>query len=151
MVDSTMRRHGHRPDALIETLHTVQETFGHLDNDALRYVAGSLRVPLSRVHGVATFYHFFSLTPKGEHTCIVCMGTACYIKGAPGIVDALREIHGVSPGETTPNGKLSVDVARCIGACGGAPAVVFDEDMVSKVTPEDALARVKGWLSHAGD
>lgn len=149
MVDATMRKHGHRPDALIETLHTVQETFGHLDNEALRYVAMSLRVPLSRVFGVATFYHFFSLTPKGEHTCIVCMGTACYIKGAPAILDALRGEYGVSAGETTADNKLSIMAARCIGACGGAPAVVFDEEMVSKVTPADALSRVKGWRSHA--
>ena len=147
MVDATMRRHGHRPDALIETLHTVQESFGHLDDDALRYVARSLRVPLSRVYGVATFYHFFSLTPKGDHTCIVCMGTACYIKGAPSILDALRDEFGVSAGETSVDNKLSVIAARCIGACGGAPAVVFDESMVSKVTPPDALARVKGWMS----
>ncbi len=150
MVDATMRKHGHRPDALIETLHTVQETFGHLDVPALRYVAGSLRVPLSRVYGVATFYHFFSLTPKGEHTCIVCMGTACYIKGAPRILEGLREHFQIQAGETTPDGKLTLIAARCIGACGGAPAVVFDEAMVSNVTPADAQARVKGWMSDAG-
>ena len=74
MVTATMRRHGHRPDALIETLHTVQETFGYLGTEALHYVAASLRVPLSRVYGVATFYHFFSLEPPGDHTCILCTG-----------------------------------------------------------------------------
>jgi bidirectional [NiFe] hydrogenase diaphorase subunit len=149
MVDATMRKHGHRPDALIETLHTVQETFGCLDKEALRYVAGSLRVPLSRVYGVATFYHFFSLTPKGEHTCIVCMGTACYIKGAPKILDVVRDTFKIQAGETTPDGKLSLIAARCIGACGGAPAVVFDHAMVSNVTPEDAVNRVKGWMTDA--
>jgi len=149
MVDATMRKHGHRPDALIETLHTVQETFGCLDKEALRYVAGSLRVPLSREYGVATFYHFFSLTPKGEHTCIVCMGTACYIKGAPKILDVVRDTFKIQAGETTPDGKLSLIAARCIGACGGAPAVVFDHAMVSNVTPEDAVNRVKGWMTDA--
>jgi hypothetical protein len=83
IVDATARRYGREPHALIETLHTVQESFGYLDETALRYVAGSLKLPLSRVYGVATFYHFFTLKPKGKHTCVVCTGTACYIKGAP--------------------------------------------------------------------
>ena len=83
IVEATARRHGREPHALIETLHTVQECFGYLDETALRFVAGLLRVPLSRVYGAATFYHFFTLKPKGKHTCVVCTGTACYIKGAP--------------------------------------------------------------------
>ena len=82
LVDATMRRQGQQARGLIETLHTVQEAFGYLDVPALRYVAMSLRVPLSRAYGVATFYHFFTLKPAGEHTCVICMGTACYIKGA---------------------------------------------------------------------
>jgi bidirectional [NiFe] hydrogenase diaphorase subunit len=77
MVDATMRRLGNQSRGLIETLHTVQEAFGYLDEDALRYLAVSLRVPLSRAYGVATFYHFFTLKPAGEHTCVVCTGTAC--------------------------------------------------------------------------
>jgi bidirectional [NiFe] hydrogenase diaphorase subunit len=80
MVEATARRHGREPHALIETLHTVQETFGYLDETALRFVAALLCVPLSRVYGVATFYHFFTLKPKGKHTCVVYTGTACYIK-----------------------------------------------------------------------
>ena len=82
LVNRTMRLHGHQPEALIETLHTIQESFGFLDLKALRYVARELRVPLSRVYAVATFYHFFTLKPPGRHTCVVCMGTACYISGA---------------------------------------------------------------------
>jgi bidirectional [NiFe] hydrogenase diaphorase subunit len=77
LVDATMRRHGRQSHALIESLHTVQESFGYLDLEALRYVAASLRVPLSRVYGVATFYHLFNLKPQGQHTCVVCLGTAC--------------------------------------------------------------------------
>ena len=82
MLDVAMKRHQFQPDALIEVLHTAQELFGYLDDDVLVYVGRSLRVPLSRVYGVATFYNFFSLKPQGEHTCVVCMGTACYVKGA---------------------------------------------------------------------
>src|ERR1700683_121986 len=82
IVNGTMRRHGYSRNALIETLHAVQKSFGYLDHESLRFVAHSLRVPLSKAFGVATFYHFFSLKPAGEHSCVVCLGTACYIKGA---------------------------------------------------------------------
>src|ERR1700760_3689925 len=101
IVEATARRHGREPHALIETLHTVQESFGYLDEAALRFVAYSLRVPLSRVYGVATFYHFFTLKPKGRHTCVVCTGTACYIKGSPALLKAGEESAHIQPGEKT--------------------------------------------------
>jgi len=140
-----MRRHGHRPNALIETLHTVQETFGYLDEQALRYVAAALRVPLSQVYGVATFYHFFNLKPKGKHTCVVCTGTACYIKGVPALLNAIEEQHGVKPGETTADGNISVMSARCLGSCGLAPAAVLDGEVVGKLTPNDLIERMGKW------
>jgi len=89
IVDATARRYGREPHALIETLHTVQECFGYLDDTALKFVAGTLSLPLSKVYGAATFYHFFTLKPKGKHTCVVCTGTACYIKGAAGLLSAV--------------------------------------------------------------
>ena len=101
VVEATARRHGREPHALIETLHTVQESFGYLDETALRFVAATLRVPLSRVYGAATFYHFFTLKPQGRHTCVVCTGTACYIKGASSLLAAIQQRHGIKPGETT--------------------------------------------------
>jgi bidirectional [NiFe] hydrogenase diaphorase subunit len=143
-----MRRHGHESHALIEALHTVQESFGFLDEEALRFVASSLRVPLSAVYGVATFYHFFTLKPQGEHTCVVCRGTACYIKGASNILATVEEAYGVKPGETTADRKLSVLSARCLGACGLAPAVVFDGEVVGNVLPEQAVDRIRRWMSH---
>src|SRR5882672_8114008 len=82
ILDVTMKRHQYQPDALIEVLHKAQELFGFLDRDVLFYVARGLKQPPSRVYGVATFYHLFSLKPQGEHTCVVCMGTACFVKGA---------------------------------------------------------------------
>jgi bidirectional [NiFe] hydrogenase diaphorase subunit len=143
IVEATARRHGREPHALIETLHTVQESFGYLDESALRFVASSLRVPLSRVFGAATFYHFFTLKPKGKHTCVVCTGTACYIKGAPALLASIEQRHGIKPGETTPDGQLSVLTARCIGSCGLAPAVVLDSNVMGKIGPADMLARIE--------
>src|SRR6201988_1794436 len=145
LVDATMRRTGQQSRSLIETLHTVQEAFGYLDVQALRYVAMSLRVPLSRAYGVATFYHFFTLKPAGEHTCVVCMGTACYIKGAPQCLSALQHDLGITPGETTADGKVSVLTARCLGSCGLAPAVVYDHEVAGKVKPQDIRERLTKW------
>ncbi len=142
IVEATARRHGREPHALIETLHTVQESFGYLDETALKFVAATLRVPLSRVYGAATFYHFFTLKPKGKHTCVVCTGTACYIKGAPALLTAIEKAYGVKPGETTPDGQLSVLTARCLGSCGLAPAVVLDGAVMGKMKPDDVVARI---------
>ena len=113
LLDVAIKRHQFRQDALIEVLHNAQELFGYLDSDVLVYVGHSLRVPLSRVYGVATFYNFFSMKPSGEHTCVVCMGTACYVKGAGQILEALEQKHGIKSGETTEDGKVSLVTARC--------------------------------------
>ncbi|MBM3880573.1 MAG: bidirectional hydrogenase complex protein HoxE [Verrucomicrobia bacterium] len=149
ILETHMKRHQFRQDALIEVLHKAQELFGFLDSDLMHYVARSLKLPTSRVYGVATFYHFFNLKPKGAHTCVVCMGTACYVKGADQVVAALEQCTGVRAGETTPDGKVSLATARCIGACGIAPAVVYDGVVTARQSPADALANVKGWLGHA--
>lgn len=142
-VIATMRRYGFASHALIETLHTVQSTFGYQDEVAMRFVAESLRVPLSRVYGVATFYHFFQLKPPGEHTCVVCMGTACYIKGAAHLLEAMEDRWGIKPGETTDDGKVSLLTARCLGSCGLAPAAVLDGNVEAKMTPPGFLAAVE--------
>jgi len=146
IVEATARRHGREPHALIETLHTVQECFGYVDDTALRFVAATLRLPLSRVYGTATFYHFFTLKPKGKHTCVVCTGTACYIKGAASLLAALEKAHGIKAGETTEDKQLSVLTARCLGSCGLAPAVVVDGAVVGKAGPKEMLARLEKGL-----
>lgn len=148
LVTVTMRRHGYEPRALIETLHTIQEAFGYLDEAALRYVAQSLKIPLSRVYGVATFYNHFSLKPQGEHTCIVCLGTACYIKGGSAISDKLQEALQIKPGETTPDNKLSLMVAHCVGMCWLAPVMLFDKDVLSELTPESAVEKIEERTNH---
>jgi len=142
LVDATMRRYGHSTYALIETLHTVQEAYGYLDDDNLKYVSEALRVPLSKIYGVATFYHFFTLKPQGEHTAVLCTGTACYIKGVPAILSAIRDNFGVEDGDTTEDNKLSMLTARCIGSCGLAPAMVLDGEIAGQVTPEIVVDRI---------
>lgn len=148
LVDATMRRLGNHSRGLIEALHTVQETFGYLDECAPRYVAISLRVPLSRAYGVATFYHFFTLKPAGEHTCVVCMGTACYIKGAPQLLSAVQRDLDIKPGETTSDNKVSLLTARCLGSCGLARAVVYDNEVAGKVATKDLRERLVKWTGH---
>jgi bidirectional [NiFe] hydrogenase diaphorase subunit len=148
LVNRTMRLHGHQPDALIETLHAVQESFGFLDLDSLKYVAESLLLPLSLVYGVATFYHFFTLKPPGEHTCVVCLGTASYIAGSSNILKTVEEQTGIKPGETTPNRKLSLLTARCMGSCGLAPVVVFDGEVHGKMSSASVLENVGRLLNH---
>ena len=140
IVEATARRHGREPHALIETLHTVQECFGYLDESALRFVAATLRVPLSRVYGAATFYHFFTLKPKGKHTCVVCTGTACYIKGAPALLAAVEKNHSIKPGETTPDGSLTLEFAECLGACEYAPCMLANRTLHKDLTTEKADA-----------
>lgn len=144
LVNATMRRNGYAGHALIETLHSIQDAFGFLDETSLRFVAASLDLPLSKVFGVATFYHLFMLKPKGRHACVVCTGTACYIKGAGGLVEAIEAHFGVNPGETTEDDRLSVLTARCVGACGLAPAVVVDGDVIGKQTGEDLISKLEG-------
>ena len=143
LVNATMRRNGYAGHALIETLHSVQDAFGYLDETSLRFVAASLDLPVSKVFGVATFYHIFMLKPKGRHTCVVCTGTACYIKGAGGLIEGLQERYGLDPGETTGDDRLSLLTARCVGACGLAPAVVVDGEVLGKQATDTLVATLE--------
>ncbi|HSR48500.1 MAG TPA: bidirectional hydrogenase complex protein HoxE [Anaerolineales bacterium] len=146
IVDRTMKRFRFEKDALLEVLNTAQETFGFLSEDLLVYVASHLNVPLSRVYGVATFYHLFTFTPRGEHNCTVCTGTACHVKGSAAIVESLAAAYAIQPGETTPDGKFSLVTARCLGCCGLAPVIVLDGEVHAKQTPETAAEEVEAAL-----
>ena len=141
-----MRRHGYARDALIETLHTVQQSFGYLDKESLKFVANSLRVSLSQAYGVATFYHFFSLKPPGKHTCLVCLGTACYIKGADQLIACAEETLHIDCGETTPDQNASLLTARCIGSCSFAPVVVYDGELVGNEEACPLQGRLQKWM-----
>jgi bidirectional [NiFe] hydrogenase diaphorase subunit len=149
LIDRTLKRFRFQQDALIEVLHTAQEAFGFLEEDLLIYVARQLKLPLSWVYGVATFYHFFSLQPQGEHNCIICMGTACYVKRAAEIVAALQTTYGIEAGQTTADGKLSITAARCLGSCGLAPVLIVDGEVLARETPETAIAAVQRALAVA--
>ncbi|HEV2208017.1 MAG TPA: bidirectional hydrogenase complex protein HoxE [Verrucomicrobiae bacterium] len=148
ILEAHMKKYQFKQDALIEVLHKAQELFGYLEDDLLLFIGYKLKLPASRVYGVATFYHFFTLKPKGRHTCVVCMGTACYVRGADKLLEAVEQKTGVKAGETTLDNEVSLLTARCIGACGIAPAVVYDGAVTPRQTPASALEHLKGWLDH---
>jgi bidirectional [NiFe] hydrogenase diaphorase subunit len=145
IVNGTMRRHGHSRNALIETLHTVQSSFGYVDNKAITFVARSLRVPLSEAYGVVTFYNHFTMKPPGRHTCSVCTGTACYVNGADRLLANVEKRLGIKEGETTRDGNVSLTAARCVGACGRAPVVVLDGELVGKAETAEVFAQFERW------
>ncbi len=147
ILEAHIKKFQHRHDALIEVLHKAQELFGYLEDDVLRYVAAQLKLPASRVYGVATFYHFFTLKPQGAHTCVVCLGTACYVKGANRVLAGVEQHLHIKAGETTPDNQVSLLTARCIGACGIAPAVVYDGTVTPRQSPESALAQINQWVT----
>ena len=120
---------------LIQVLHLAQQIYGYLPLEVQRFVADGMRIPLSEVSGVVSFYSFFSPTQKGEHTIRVCLGTACYVRGGKKIIEHLTSHLGVEIGGTTADGKFTLEVARCIGACGLAPAMMIDDKVYKQVTP----------------
>lgn len=145
IVNGTMRKNGFGGQALIETLHTVQSAFGYLDDDSIRFVARSLRVPLSQAYGVVTFYHYFSLKPPGKHTLTLCAGTACYIKGADKLIAAAEKRLGIPQGHTTSDGQISLMTARCVGACSRAPVVLCDGEVGGEMGSERMLEQLERW------
>lgn len=149
VIDRTLKRFQYQHDALIEVLHTAQETFGFLSDDLLIYVARQLKLPLSWVYGVATFYHFFSLKPQGEHNCTICLGTACYVKNAAELIAVMRQAYGIEPGQMTRDHQLSLATARCFGSCGLAPVVLLDGNVMGRAQPETLLAQVHSVLNAA--
>jgi bidirectional [NiFe] hydrogenase diaphorase subunit len=148
-IDRTMKLFSYESDALLEVLNTAQEVFGYLSEDLLIYISRHLKVPLSRVYGVATFYHMFTFSPLGEHNCIICAGTACHVKGSERIIEALSEEFDIGPSETTPDGLFSLTIARCLGSCGLAPVVVFDGQVSGKETPEAVTKRAREIVTSA--
>lgn len=146
-VDRALKRFGYRQDALIEVLHIAQEAFGHLSPPVLTHIARQLKLPLSWVYGVASFYHFFSFQEAPQHTCVVCTGTACYVEGAQEIINLLEKEIGIKVGETTADGRFNLIDFRCPGSCGLAPILVLDGEMLGRETPASALAKVKALLA----
>lgn len=146
LLDNFIIKHAYNPSSLLEILHKAQELYGYLDDDSLMYIAQSLKLPPSHVYGVATFYSFFRLKAPGEHVVTGCLGTACYVKGVEQIMQAIEREYNIKRGESTPDGKLSLFVTRCIGACAMAPSVVIDGEVIGKATPEIVLNKLKELL-----
>lgn len=119
--------------SLIQILHLAQEIYGYLPLDLQEMISASMNIPLSEVSGVVTFYSFFSTTPRGKHTIRVCLGTACYVRGGKKLVERLQEILNVNIGETTKDGRFTFEIARCIGSCGLAPAMMIDKKVYKQV------------------
>jgi bidirectional [NiFe] hydrogenase diaphorase subunit len=134
LLERAMSRYQYSGDALIEVLHTAQELYGFLSPELLKTIAHKLRLPPSRVLGVTTFYHFFSLQPKAPHTFVVCLGTACYVAGAYGLMEAVNR-RCSSPDNSAARKGISLQTARCIGSCGLAPAVIYNGKVLARVTP----------------
>lgn len=118
---------------MIQVLHAAQNLYGHLPLELQKHIAEELDLPLSQVSGVISFYSFFSTTPRGQHTIRVCMGTACYVRGGKNLVERLKELLRVEIGGTTEDGKFTFEIARCIGACGLAPAIMIDDVVYKQV------------------
>lgn len=129
--------HENQPGELINILHKAQHLFGYLPAEVQQIIARQLKIPVSRVYGVVTFYTFFTMTPKGEHPISVCMGTACYVRGAEKVLDEFKRLLKIEVGETTQDGKFSLSSLRCVGACGLAPVVLIGEKVYGRVVPGD--------------
>lgn len=147
MVDQAMKKLGYEKSALLEVLHVAQETFGYLDKDALKFIAKKLKAPYSKVYGVATFYHRFTMKPQGKHTVVVCLGTACYIKGAKEILSKLEEKFNIKVSQTTPDALVSLLSARCVGSCSIAPVVLCDNKTYGKLSVEESLEKIEEILA----
>ena len=136
-VDEICRKHGDDPGELINILHEAQHLMGYLPEEMQRMIARRLGIPASKVYGVVTFYAFFTMTAKGKYPISVCMGTACYVRGAEKVLDEFKRLLNINVGETTPDGKFSLTSLRCVGACGLAPVVLIGEKVYGRVVPGD--------------
>jgi NADH-quinone oxidoreductase subunit E/NADP-reducing hydrogenase subunit HndA len=142
-LDAVMDQYGRSPDSLIQVLHQAQELFGYLPDEVQRFVARGLKLPISKVYGVVTFYSFFTTVPKGKHTIMVCLGTACYVKGAERILQRLKKELDVDLGQTTRDHLFTLTAARCVGACGLAPVAMIGDDVYGKLTPDKMVKTLK--------
>ena len=139
----TCKQFGNDGGELINVLHAAQGLFGYLPAEVQELVAAELNVSVAHVYGVVTFYSFFSMTPKGQHPISICMGTACYVRGAEKVLDEFKRLLDIKVGDTTADGKFSLSCLRCVGACGLAPVVTVGEKVYGRIAPED----VKGILA----
>ncbi|PKO00834.1 MAG: NAD(P)H-dependent oxidoreductase subunit E [Chloroflexi bacterium HGW-Chloroflexi-5] len=135
LIDQIVVQNKDRPGAIMVVLNEVQSAIGFITTEMQDYIARKLQVPASRVHGVVSFYSFFTTNARGTHTVKFCMGTACYVGGTPALIEKTKQILGIEPGNTTPDGNITVEICRCVGACSQAPVILVDEDVIGRVKP----------------
>lgn len=136
-LEQILMEHKNVKGALMPVLHETQELFGYIPEEAQKRISEVLNIPLAEIYGVATFYSRFTLKPRGKHTISVCLGTACYVKNAQGVLDKLEEVLNVKAGDTTEDLKFTLEATRCLGCCGLAPVMMIDEEVYGKLVPED--------------
>ncbi len=135
IIDEVLQTNKDLPGGLMVILNEIQSRIGFISEPMQQYVATKLRIPVSKVHGVVSFYSFFVTTPRGKHTIKFCMGTACYVGGADQLIEKAKQILGVEPGQTTKDGAITLELCRCVGACSQAPVIVIDEETHGRVRP----------------
>ncbi len=143
MLERLIKAHNYQESALLEILHGAQDIYGYLDRELLAEISKSLSLPPSHVYGVATFYSYFKLRKPGQHVVTGCLGTACYVKGVDPIMEAIEQEFNLKRGGSTADGKLSLLLTRCIGACAMAPNIVVDDEVMGKATKEEVIAKIK--------
>ena len=148
-VEEIIEAYKHKPGALIPVLHEIQNVLGHLPMWAQQRVSDAMKIPLSEVNSIVSFYTLFSEKPKGKYSIGVCKGTACYVRGADKIIEQLQELLGIEAGDTTPDGKFSIEVVRCIGACGLGPVVTINDTVYTRMKADKVKAVITSLIKQA--
>lgn len=133
IIDRILENSKDLPGGLMVMLNDIQTQIGFISEPMQRYIAQQLHLPVSKVHGVVSFYSFFTTTPRGRHTIKFCMGTACYVGGTPQLIEKAKQVLGIEPGQTTKDGNITLELCRCVGACSQAPVIVIDEESHGRV------------------
>jgi NADH-quinone oxidoreductase subunit E len=135
IIDEILESNREKPGATMVILNELQSRIGYISEPLQQYVAEKMRIPVSKIHGVVSFYSFFTTTPRGKHTVKFCMGTACYVGGVEKLLDKANQVLGIKAGETTTDGLITVEICRCVGACSQAPVIVVDENVQGRIKP----------------
>ncbi len=143
IIDKILETNKNLPGGLMVILNEIQSQVGFISETIQHYVANKMHIPVTTIHGVVSFYSFFTTTPRGKHTIKFCMGTACYVGGMPQLIDKAKQILGVDPGQTTPDGMITLELCRCVGACSQAPVIVVDEDSHGRLRPNKLPALLR--------
>ena len=144
-LDAIIDRYGGRAGYLIPALKEAQDMFGYLPMEVQRKLADGMHIPASHIYGVVTFYSFFTITPRGRHTIRLCLGTACYVKGSKEILENIIKAVGINVGETSEDGRFTLEAVRCLGACGLAPVMLIGEDTHGNINPTDTIKILEGY------